>query len=267
MNILKVEIKNMSKSFIIWTMILVGILSFFMSVFPSMSNSGMTEIIKAEMDALPEGMIQAFGVYMIDFTDLSDFFAYEYQYILIALCIYAGILGGNCLIKEESEGTIEFLYAQSISRNKIISSKLISIFFIILLLNIILFLVTIGFFEAFKPDNYEYFKELFIVFNGMFLLQITFLSIGILISTLVKKVSLATPIMLGIVFFSYILGMLSSIVEEIEWMKELSIIHYFMPNNVVNNGVEFKYIVICMLLTVFSLGFAYYRYNTKDFEI
>ncbi len=122
MNMFKVEIKNAFKPFLIWTVILASILSFFMSMFPSMSTSEMAELLQVKMDALPEGMIEAFGIDMVDFTNLLGFFSYSFQYILIALCVYSGVLAGNSLIKEESEGTIEFLYAQPISRNKIIST-------------------------------------------------------------------------------------------------------------------------------------------------
>lgn len=267
MNMFKVEIKNAFKPFLIWTVILASMLSFFMSMFPSMSTSEMAELLQVKMDALPEGMIEAFGIDMVDFTNLLGFFSYSFQYILIALCVYSGVLAGNSLIKEESEGTIEFLYAQPISRNKIISTKLLAMFFITLLLNIALFFVTVAFFEAFKPDNYDYFMDLVMMFKVTFLLQLTFLSIGMLVSTLVKKVSTATLIMLGVVFLNYIIGVFSNVIEKIEYMGEISIINYFMPSNVLKNGAEVKHIVICVLVSIISLAFTYYRYNKKDFEI
>lgn len=269
MNMYKVELKNSFKYFVIWSVILIGILGLFMALFPSMSNSGMNEIIQAKMDALPEEMIKAFGIEVIDFTDILQYFAYSAQYILIASCVYAGILGANSLIKEESEGTIEFLYAQPISRSKIVTTKILSNFTLIYILTILLFLSTFVLFEILKPKGYEYFMDLVMVFKGMFLAQFTFFSIGLMVSTIIKKVSLATPIMLGVVFATYMLGMFSTIIEKLEGLKYVSPIHYVMPSAILkNNGnIEIGYMIICIVLIVVSIGFAYYRYNKKDLQI
>ncbi|HSQ90294.1 ABC transporter permease subunit, partial [Romboutsia sp.] len=257
------------KSFTIWTIVLIGLLSLFMALFPSMSNSSMTEIMQAKMDALPQSMLAAFGIETIDFTDLLQYFSYTGQYILIATCIYAGILGANSLIKEESEGTIEFLYAQPISREKIVTIKLFATFTILYIMNIVLFVVTMIFFEMFKPDNYEYLMDLIFIYKGMFLAQFVFLGLGFFISTIIKKVSSATPIMLGIFFSTYMLGIFSTIIEKLEWLKYLSPVHYVMPSEILkNNGnIELSYMIICVVIIVISILLTFYRYKRKDFEM
>lgn len=269
MDMYKVELKNMSKSFIIWSLVLIGLLSLFMSLFPSMSNSGMTEIIQAKMDALPPSMLAAFGIETMDFTDILQYFAYTGQYILIATSIYAGILGANSLIKEESEGTIEFLYAQPISRTKIVSIKLLATFTILYLLNIILFVVTAIFFEMFKPDNYEYIMNLLMMYKGMFMCQFLFLSLGFALSTILKKVSIATSTMLGLFFATYMLGMFSTIIDKLKWLKYLSPVHYVMPSEILksNGNIELQYMIISIIIILVSIAFTFYRYNKKDFEI
>ena len=73
--------------------------------------------------------------------------------------------------------------------------------------------------------------------------------------------------MLGVVFLNYIIGVFSNVIEKIEYIGEISIINYFMPSNVLKNGAEVKHIVICVLVSIISLAFTYYRYNKKDFEI
>ena len=37
--------------------------------------------------------------------------------------VYAAILGVSALVKEESEGTIEFLYSKPVTRSKIVTAK------------------------------------------------------------------------------------------------------------------------------------------------
>ena len=59
------------------------------------------------------------------------------QYIVMAGGIYAAILGVSALVKEESEGTIEFLYSKPVTRSKIVTSKILAsavIFFIFIII-------------------------------------------------------------------------------------------------------------------------------------
>lgn len=270
MNMYKVEIKSMLKSFLVWTIVTAGVLTLFMSMFPSMSDTGMAELFRAKMDAIPEAMRGAFGLsQMIDFSDLLQYYAYCGQFILIAACIYAGILGSNSLIKEESEGTIEFLYAQPIGRNKIVGVKMISTLTLLFLFNLCLFLVTIAFFEGFKPEGYDYMSKLIVIFKGMLLSQMVFWSIGFILSTLIKNVSMATPGVLGIFFSTYMLGMFSAIIKKLEWMKYLSPYHYVRPEDILrNNGsISGEYIIISLVIIAISLVSTFFIYNKKDFRI
>lgn len=270
MNMYKVEIKEMSKSLIIWSVVMVGIIVLFMAMFPSMADSGMSEIVKAKMDAIPKSMRGAFGLdEMVDFSDLLQYFAYCAQYILIGSCIYAVILGSNTLIKEESEGTIEFLYAQPISRKKIVTIKIFSTLTILYIYNIIVSLATIIICSVVRPDGYDYLFEVTSIFKSMFLPQLSFLTLGFVISSVIKKVNQATPIALGLFFITYLLGTFSTIINKLDWMKYISIVHYAMPSELLKNDgiIELKYIFVLLIITVISIIFTYYRYSSKDFEI
>ncbi|SHJ39102.1 ABC-2 type transport system permease protein [Clostridium cavendishii DSM 21758] len=270
MNLYKVEIKSMIKTFLIWVIVMSGLLILFMAMFPSIKNNGMAELMKSEMNSIPKAMRDALGISQsIDFSDLLQYFAYCNQYILMAACIYAGMLGANSLIKEESEGTIEFLYAQPIKRSEIVIIKILSSLTLVIFFNLILFLVTIILFEAFKNQNYEYISNLTSIFKGMFLAELVFLSVGFLISTIIKKVSMATPCILSIFFTTYMLGIFSGVVEKIKWMKCLSPYHYVMPSDILSkNGIlESKYVIISLIIIVISITSTFIIYNKKDFKI
>lgn len=270
MNMYKTEMKNMFKSLLIWTIVMTGILSLFMAMFPSMGNSAMSELVRTKIDAIPEAMRKSFGITeMLDFSDLLQYFAYCAQYILIGSSIYAAILGANSLIKEESEGTIEFLYAQPISRAKIVLVKMLSTLTVMYIFNIVLYLVTVIFFEAFKEPGYDYFMKLTIMYKGMFLAQFVFWAVGFVLSTLLPKVSLATPTALGIFFGTYVLGIFSSIIEKLDWMKYLSPVKYVMPSDLLKSegAIEGTYIIISLLVITAGIAFTFIRYKTKDMRI
>ncbi|WP_040214495.1 ABC transporter permease subunit [Clostridium polynesiense] len=270
MNMYRVEIKNMFKSLIIWTVVMIGIVSLFMSMFPSMAGSGMSELIRAKIDAIPEAMRKSFGLSQsVNLSDLLQYFAYSAQYILIGNCIYAGILGANSLIREESEGTIEFLYAQPISRGKIVAIKMLSTITILIIFNIILFLTSFAFFEMFKEQGYKYFIEFSGVFKGMFLAQMVFWSIGFILSVILPKASLATPTALGVFFTTYMLGMFSNIIDKLHWMRYLSPVEYVMPGNIVKAGgsIEGEYLIISLVIIIIGTVFTFVRYKSKDLKL
>ena len=124
MNVFKFEVKRNLKSCLLWSIICSVLILLFLSVFPSMKDSGMQDLVGTKLDALPTGMLKAFGLEsMIDFTNILEYLAYCFQYIAMAACIYALILGVNSLLEEEASGTIEFLYAKNISRKEIVRDK------------------------------------------------------------------------------------------------------------------------------------------------
>ena len=109
MNVFKIEVKRGFKSLLIWSIVCILLIVLFMSMFPSMKDSGMQELVNTKMDALPEAILDAFNLKDApDFSKLNEYFAYVFQYIVMAGAIYGGILGAKSLIEEESEGTIEF---------------------------------------------------------------------------------------------------------------------------------------------------------------
>ena len=66
----------------------------------------------------------------------------------MASAVYGAILGVNSLIREESQGTIEFLYSKPINRLKIVTSKLCAIVVYILIIGTI----TMGVCYMVKPE-------------------------------------------------------------------------------------------------------------------
>ena len=139
MNIFKFEFKRNLKTMVIWTIVCILFVVMFVALFPSMKDSGMSEIMSTKLDAMPKEILDAFNLSGgVDFTNISSYMAYCLQYLVMAAGIYGAILGTNALIKEETEGTIEFLYSKPVKRREIVIAKLLSS---ALLISIFVFLV------------------------------------------------------------------------------------------------------------------------------
>ena len=267
MNIYVFEIKRLLRPFLAWSIIVGLLLVLFMAFYPSMTESGMADLARDMIDDIPPALLEAFGMsVMIDFADLLQYFGYIAQYILMAAAVYAAILGASALVKEEIEGTIEFLYSQPVSRDRIVTMKLFSNLTVLMVFNIILFIVSVILMEVFREPGYQYLNMTTTMFIAMLAAQIVFLAVGLALSTVLTRFSNGSLVGLGVFFVTYILGSIGAINQQVEWLKYLSPYHYVQPSAILaaNGAFEPEYIVLMLLITVFSISFAFFRYRRKD---
>ena len=271
MNVFKFELKRYLKSCLTWGIICSIIIIFFLSIYPSMRDSGMQDLVGTKLDAIPEGMLKALGLEdMIDFTNILEYLAYSLQYIAMAAYIYALILGVNSLLEEESTGTIEFLYAKNISRREIVTSKILSRSFLLLLFLIILSVSTTVFSIILKPENLDTLdliagiKDMFL---GIGFVSFVFLSIGVFLSTILKPSYNFTSISIGVFFLTYVIGIASKLKDNLSLLQYLSPFDYAMTMDIVKKGFESKYILTGLLIIVLSIVFSYIIYEKKDMKI
>lgn len=271
MNIVNFEVKRHLKSSIVWSLVCGAIIILFMAFFPSMESSGIQELVGEKLGAFPDGLMEAFGLDdMVDFTDIMQYLAYTIQYISMAIAIYALILGSNALLSEEAEGTIEFLYAQAVSRNKIVASKMLSNAYLLFQCIFIVGFLTMAVSAIFKPEHYEIvnllmdIKEVFI---GIAFVSYTYFSIGLLLSTILKPSQNTTSISIGVFFITYVLGVLSRLRDNLEGLKFLSPFDYALPMDIVRYGWERKYIFAGIIIILVSISTTFYIYYKKDMKI
>jgi len=185
----------------------------------------------------------------------------------MAAGIYGAILGVSALIKEESEGTIEFLYSKPITRSKIVTSKLLSSAAIFYLFILIVGVATMGIAMIVKPvdiDTMTLIMDMKILFIGMAFLGYIFMAIGFLISVLIKSGKQATSISLGIFFTTYVLGILGKMKDGLEGFLYLSPFDYVVPSNLINNGFDMKYVLLGLGIIIVCISITYIIYNKKD---
>lgn len=270
MNIFKFEFKRNLKSLIYWSLGTCATIVVFMSLFPSMKDMGMQELVGSKLEALPPALLEIFNFSSItDFSKINDYMGYTFQYIAMAFGIYGVTLGVNSIIQEESEGTIEFLYSKPVSRSKILWSKILSIAITFFAFSIIVGLVTVLISLAVKPEDLETMTLVMDIkgmFIGMALLGYIFMAVGIVISTALKKGKAATSIGVASFFGTYILGIMGKLKEEFDFMLYLSPFDWFIPSNILKDGFELKYIIIAFVIIIVSLLAASFVYRRKDFN-
>lgn len=271
MNVFKFEVKRNIKSCLIWSIVCGLIIAFFLSIFPSMKDMGIQELVGIKLDALPSSMLKALGLEdMIDFTDILQYLAYSLQYIAMASYIYALILGVNSILEEESKGTIEFLYAKNISRKEIVSFKILSRSSILALFLLLLTLFTFVISLVFKPSNLEVLslaKGMVELFVGIGFVSFVFLFIGFFLSTVLRPNYNFTAISIGIFFMTYVLGIAGKLREGLGILKYFSPYDYAVATEIVKSGFEVKYIIAGCTIIILCLIASFIVYEKKDMKI
>ena len=260
---LKREFRINFRSFCIWLFILVGIFALVYLMYPSITNSENSEMLNEVLKAFPEDLLVAFNM---DITDISDSFGWlkseGYIFILLITGAYAAIMGANIALKEESDMTIEYLYSLPISRNKILTNKIICG-----LTYVILLVFCIGVFNLiclFLSGTFDIKVFLLLSIAPIFTSVVTFL-LCLFLSTFTHKTKNMLGISLGIVFISYFLQIVSNIAEQFEFLKYLSIFTLADTRNIILNGtINSIIIIISVIISLVLLICTYINYNRKE---
>ena len=270
MNIFKLDFSRNFKTLLIWSLVSAAIITLFMMLYPSMLNSDMLALMNAKINSLPPEFVKAFHMSAEDFTQLPNFFGYFIQFVFIAACIYGMILGANALSREQSEGTIEFLYSKPVRRGGIAGAKLLSallsylIYFAVFSAASVLSSLTV------KPDDVDMTalvsteKSMLI---GCMIAGFTYLFLGFAISVFLKKARHATSLAVAVFFAMYILGAIPKMTGTVEFLKWVSPMEYFVMTDIITNGINWLNAAICAGIMGVCAALAFTVYNRKDFLV
>ncbi|WP_314061882.1 ABC transporter permease subunit [uncultured Vagococcus sp.] len=271
MTIFKMEWQTSRKGLILWSCIIVLVLVLFMSVFPTMQTSAMKDMLDTKLGGLPENMLKIF--HLNDGPSLLEpvgYFGYVFQYIFIAASIYAAMLGSKALVKEESNGTIEFLYAQPVSRVRIVLEKFLAGTSMIIVFWLITFSAsfsTIAFFNNTDTTVKSILNDLAKIAIPEFFVLLFFLAVGFFISSILRSVNQSTSVSLGLVFGFYLLGILGDLQEKLSFFKDISPMSQGGPANLLAKGLDVTLIVWLVVISILSLVGTLFVYKRKDLQI
>ncbi len=204
-----------------------------------------------------------FNMDIVDIDTAFGWFKTEgYTFILLITCLYAGILGSNILLKEESDKTINFLHSKPITRNDIVTSKIQCG-----LINITIIFVSVTLFNIVGMALTTNFQlDLLLMLSlAPILSAIPFFFISMYISTFYRKTSKTNGIAIGLVFISYFLQIIAAISTKIEFIKYFSIFTLSDGRDIIiNNSFNYLYIFISIIISIFTGLQIYKQYNNKE---
>lgn len=261
MNIYLHELKIYWKSSITWIYSILGILVFFMSIFPVIYED--IDFMQQMLANFPEEFLRAFGMATVDLSSELGFYSFVFSYVLIAGSIQAMNLGVSVLSSELREKTADFLLAKPVTRNKIITSKILAVFTHIFITNVIFVIATRITVDLFKKNTYDV-RILLLISITLFFVQLFFVSFGLFSSVLIGKIRTVVPLSLGVVFGFYIINLLNDTLGD-EKLTYLTPFAYFNSENIIKTGsYDPKYLILCGILIITFTVATYVIYSKKD---
>lgn len=259
MTIIKHELNQGRNSLLIWTVSIGFLLAICVFLYPEMENE-MDEV--SNLFASMGSFSKAFGMDQVSFGSLSGFYAVECGNILgIGGAFFAAICGISVLAKEEKEHTSEFLYTHPLSRYRVLSEKLLSIFLQILFMNLAIFVLSLLSIKAIGEELP--WKNILLLHLSYFLLQIEIAGICFGISSFIRRGSLG--IGLGIASILYFLNIISNISEKAEFLKFITPFGYANGTDIIaTSSLETAPLLLGMIYGILGILIAYFHYAKKD---
>ena len=265
MNIFMVEMKAHRKSLIIWCIAMLFMVGAGMSKYQVFSTSGQS--INDVMGKLPKVVQTIFGIGVFDLSKASGFYGILFLYLVLMTTIHAVMLGANIISKEERDKTTEFLMAKPISRDKVITAKLLAALVNIIILNIVTLISSIfivGYFS--KGESFN--SDIGILMVGMFILQLIFMLIGTALAAVSKKPKTAPSVATGILLTAYLLSTVIDINIKLENLKYFTPFKYFEAKNLISNGgFEPVFVILSVLIIAVLLSVTYVFYRKRDLNV
>ena len=259
MTLIKHEMKQGRLALAIWTISIAFLIVICVLLFPEM-ESQMNEV--NDMFASMGSFTAAFGMDRLNFGTLVGFYAVEGGNIMgLGGAFFASLLAIMVLSKEEKDHTAEFLLSHPVSRIQVITEKLLAVLLQIILLNVIVWALSVASIAAIGEE--VPWKELNLLHLSYFLMQLELAGICFGISAFIRKGS--AGIGLGIAAIMYFLNIIANITEKAEFLKYITPFGYTEGADIVDNGtMDKKLVLIGMVYALIGIAAAYWNYNRKD---
>jgi len=264
MNIFFHEVKSNLKSLLIWSGIITLLVFVAIAKFSAFAND--PEMLKM-LDAMPPALLDALNMRAFNLTTLSGFYGIMFVYFGLMGAIAAAMWGSDLISKEERDKTVEFSLVLPVSRNKVITAKALAALVNCIFFVLITWAVSLVGVRSYKPDQ-AFYDFLLLEMKAMFVIELVFLAIGLLLGCAMKRYKLAGSTAVAIILTTYFMSIISTMQEKLSFLKYFTPFRYFDAGDLFRNGrMESMYLFISAGIIIVCLAGAYWIYNKRDLYI
>ncbi len=262
MNIYKHELKMKIRSVIAWSLAIALLIFIYLSIFSSIAVDA--KLLNEMMSSFPEEFLIAFGMTDMDWSTILGFFGLIFLFIQICLAIQAANYGFSLVSVEETDLTADFLLAKPVGRTKIMTSKFLAAITGLTITNLVVWISSFVFLRMYSDGGQFETKPVLVLLLSIAIFQLFFLTVGMLISLLVKRVRSVTPFSMALVFGMYVLNAFGGMIGE-DKLEILSPFKHFEPNYILKHAAyDLPLAWISVAVIVISVLGSYVLYSRRN---
>jgi ABC-2 type transport system permease protein len=261
-NIYRHEFRAHLKSVIIWSLSLSVLIVFFFSLFPVFADEA--ALMNEFLARYPQELRAAFGMDNMDLSSVLGFFSFLFMFVQLCLAIQAANYGFGLVSIEESELTADFLLSKPVSRVQVLNSKLLAALTSLIITNLVVWVCSITAITLFRGGREFDLSTLLLLLISLLIFQLFFLSVGLVISLLVKRVRSVTPYALGLAFGAYVLSAFSGVFGEVALELVTPFKHLDAAYIVANKSYDTPLVLLNVAVSLIALAASYWRYLRRD---
>lgn len=262
MNIFLHEFKSYLKSVGIWSAANFLIILIYFSAFNAISLE--TSDLQTMLNAFPEELLIAFGMNDMNFSTLLGWFGVVFLFCQICLAIQASNYGISLVSIEERELTADFLLPKPVGRAKILTAKFLAALAALTITNLVVWASSFFTINLMREGRTYDSNALVMVLGTIVVFQLFFLSVGLLISLLMKRVRSVIPLSMALSFGMYILSAFGKMIGE-DKLELVSPFRHFDPNYIINNqSYNWSLVAISLGAILIAIPVSYLLYQKRN---
>jgi ABC-2 type transport system permease protein len=264
MNIFVREIKANLRSLLIWGGIVVLLLIAEITEFSAYhGNPDMLAIL----DSMPPALLEAFQFNAFNLTTLTGFFGVMFTFLALLAAISAAMWGSDIISKEERDKTVEFALSLPITREKLVTGKILAAMVNCIGLLLIMWGTSLAAAAQYEPDS-AFYEFLSLIMVALFIMQMVFLAVGIFLGCALKDYKRSGSIAVSVILGTYFFSVISGLNENLEFLKYFTPFKYFDPAVMLHESrIDLNYVWLSLGIIVVCLVGGYVTYARRDMYI
>jgi len=261
-NIYRHEFRTRLKSVVIWSLAVAAIIVVFFSFFTVFADQA--ALLDEMLARFPQQFQAAFGMDKMDLSTVLGFYSFILLFVQLCLAIQASNYGIGLVSVEENELTADFLLSKPVSRTQVLTSKLLAAVTSLTITNLVVWVSSFAAISLFRGERVYEPRRLLLLLLSIVIFQLFFLSVGLVISLLVKRVRSVTPYGLGLGFGAYVLNAFSGVFGDVklEWITPFK--HLDAARIVQQGAYDTPLLLLNVAVTLVSLAVSYWLYLRRD---
>ncbi|MBP7401492.1 MAG: ABC transporter permease subunit, partial [Clostridia bacterium] len=199
---------------------------------------------------------------------VEGFYSCFFPYFLLLGAIQACMLGAVLIAKEERDHSADFLFAKPVTRNRVVTAKLLAGLFQALVFNLVTLAASVYHVEQYNTSGAPLAGRIAVMMLALFVFQVTFLAVGIAFGANLRNARGATSAAAGVILGTYFLSVGIDMNGKLGFLRYLTPFKYFPAQDLMSGeSIAWWALLLCAVWTAASLACAYMRFKRRDLTV